>query len=84
MPPSGYSWRFSQSRMRELVEENRIWFGEDGSNVPRLKRFRSEVKDGMTPMTLWKYKEVGSSQDATKQVKDLFDGKAFFSYPKPV
>ena len=42
------------------------------------------MKDGMTPMTLWKYKEVGSSQDATKEVKEIFDGKSFFTYPKPV
>lgn len=52
--------------------------------MPRLKRFLTEVKDGITPMTLWKYKEVGSSQDATKEVKELFGGQAFFSYPKPV
>lgn len=59
--------------MQELVSDNRVWFGEAMGNVPRLKRFLSEVKDGITPMTLWKYKEVGSSQDATKEVKELFD-----------
>ncbi len=35
-------------------------------------------------MTIWKYKEVGHSQDATKEVKNLFDGASYFSYPKPV
>ena len=56
----------------------------NGQNVPSYKRFLSEVKQGVTPMTIWKYKEVGHSQDATKEVKALFDGKAFFTYPKPV
>ncbi|MFZ1360528.1 MAG: site-specific DNA-methyltransferase [Candidatus Saccharimonadales bacterium] len=83
-PPSGYSWRVSQSKFEELRADNRVWFGEDGSNVPRLKRYRSEVKDGIVPMTIWKYKDVGHSQDATKEVKDLFNGKAYFDYPKPV
>ena len=46
--------------------------------------FLSEVKQGVTPMTIWKYSEVGHSQDATKALKQLFDGKDFFDYPKPV
>lgn len=84
LPPSGYSWRYSEDRVAELVLDNRVWFGADGSNVPSYKRFLSEVKQGVTPMTIWKYKDVGHSQDATKEVKDLFGGKAFFTYPKPV
>lgn len=64
--------------------ENRIWFGESGDNVPRIKRFLTDVKQGITPMTIWKYSDVGHSQDATKRLKDLFDGKAYFDYPKPV
>lgn len=83
-PPSGYSWRFSQERTRELIEDRRVWFGVDGGGVPRYKRFLSEVKQGVTPMTIWKYKDVGHSQDATREVKDLFEGKAYFDYPKPV
>jgi len=84
LPPSGYSWRFSEEKTRELIADNRVWFGKDGNNVPAYKRFLSEVKDGVTPMTVWKYTDVGHSQDATKEVKDLFDGVAYFDYPKPV
>ncbi len=84
LPPSGYSWRVSLRKFEELVFENRIWFGEDGSNVPSIKRFLSDVKQGITPMTIWKYSEVGHSQDATKQLKEIFDGKAVFDYPKSV
>lgn len=83
LPPSGYSWRFSEKKTQELIADNRVWFGVGGSGVPRYKRFLSEVKDGVTPMTVWKYTDVGHSQDATKEVKDLFDGVAYFDYPKP-
>ena len=83
MPPSGYSWRFSKERFEEMVADNRISFG-NGNIVPRIKRFLSEVKQSVTPMTIWKYTEVGHSQDATKALKEIFDGRAVFEYPKPV
>ena len=84
MPPSGYCWRLDKNKFNEYVKDNRIWFGADGNNVPSIKRFLSEVKQGMTPMTIWKYSDVGHSQEAAQSLKKLFDGKAFFDYPKPV
>ena len=84
MPPSGYSWRLSESTLKEYIEDNRIWFGEDGNNTPRIKRFLSEVKQTVVPMTVWKYEDVGHSQSASQYLKRLFDDKAYFSYPKPV
>ena len=84
MPPSGYCWRLDKATFQKYVDDNRIWFGFDGNNVPSIKRFISEVKQGMTPMTVWKYTEVGHSQDAAQKLKKLFDGKAFFDYPKSV
>lgn len=84
LPPSGYCWRLDQKTFQEYVKDNRIWFGKDGNNVPRVKRFLSEVKQGITPMTIWKHQEVGHSQDATQGLKKIFDGKAYFEYPKPV
>lgn len=83
-PPSGYSWRFSKEKYNELITENRIWFGEDGNNVPAYKRFLSDVKDGVTPMTIWKYVDVGHSQSASQGLKKLMKDKAYFTYPKPV
>lgn len=84
-PPSGYSWRLSKSKFKEYVEDNRIWFGETGNNVPSIKRFLSELrKSGITPMTFWRYEEVGHSQDATQKLAKLFGGKKYFDYPKPV
>ncbi|WP_283575327.1 site-specific DNA-methyltransferase [Limosilactobacillus pulli] len=84
-PPAGRSWRLSQKAFRERLQDNRIWFGQDGNGVPRMKRFRSELrKTGVTPMTIWKYKEVGHSQSATQELQDLMGGKKYFAYPKPV
>lgn len=83
-PPKGTSWRVPEYRFYELQEDNRIWFGEDGSNVPRIKRFLSEVKDGTPPQTVWDYSEVGHTQDARKHIIQLFqDSDSDFATPKP-
>ena len=82
-PPEGYSWRLNKERLDEFIKDNRIWFGENGNNVPRIKRFLSEVKDGVVAQTLWTYKEVGHNQDAKKEIKNLFEGQAVFGTPKP-
>ena len=81
-PPAGYCWRFSKEKFAELIADNRIWFGEDGNNVPAVKRFLTEVKDGATAMTIWKYTEVGHNQDAKKEVKQ-FNSESVFATPKP-
>jgi adenine-specific DNA-methyltransferase len=84
MPPDGRCWLLTQERYQEFINDNRIWFGEDGNNVPRIKRFLSEVKNTVTPFTIWKYSEVGHSQDAAQKLKELFDGKDYFDYPKSI
>lgn len=84
LPPSGYCWRIDEATFNQYKNDNKIWFGEDGNNVPRIKRFLCDVKQGITPMTVWKYTEVGHSQDAAQKLKKLFDGKAYFDYPKSV
>ena len=83
-PSSGRCWLYSPEKFEELINDNRVWFGPNGDNVPAIKKFASEVKQTMTPMTIWKYTEVGHSQDASKKLMDLFDGKAYFDYPKSV
>jgi adenine-specific DNA-methyltransferase len=85
-PPESRCWVVSKVRYQELVADNRIWFGADGTNVPSLKRFLSEVKDGTVPVTWWTYQECGHNQDAKKELKDLFVGAemgAIFDTPKP-
>ena len=82
LPPNGYSWRLSKDRLKEFIDDNRIWFGKDGDNVPSIKRFLSEV-GGVVAQTLWTYQEVGHNQDAKKEIKTLFEGQALFGTPKP-
>jgi len=83
-PTDGRCWFTNQKKIQELIDDNRIWFGKDGNNVPRLKRFLSEVQNGMVPITIWQYKEVGHNQEGRQEVKKLFDDKAYFDGPKPV
>ena len=84
-PPAGRSWSLSRNAFRERLQDNRIWFGPTGDNVPAMKRFLSELrKTGITPMTIWKYTEVDHSQGATQKLAKMFDGKKYFDYPKSV
>jgi adenine-specific DNA-methyltransferase len=82
LPPKGRSWSVSKNKFDELVKEDRIWFGKDKNSVPQLKRFLTDVKDGVTPLTLWLYQEVGHNQDAKKEAK-VFNDTNVFATPKP-
>lgn len=82
MPPAGTSWRFSKDKMDSLIKDNRIWFGENGDNVPRYKRFLTDVQQGFVPLTLWFRDEVGDNQEAKKEVKQI-DPISVFGTPKP-
>ena len=84
LPPSGRSWLYTRERFEEMLADNRIYWGKDGNSVWAPKMFLSEVKQGVTPMTIWKYTEVGHSQDATKELKAIFDGESKFTYPNSV
>lgn len=81
-PPESRSWITNKETFEKLVKDNRIWFGPKGDGVPRSKKFLSEVKQGMTAMTIWKFTEVGHNQEAKKEVKQ-FNEKDPFPTPKP-
>ncbi|HET6145564.1 MAG TPA: site-specific DNA-methyltransferase [Candidatus Acidoferrales bacterium] len=83
-PPSGNCWRFTKERLAELIKDNRIWFGNDGNNVPRQKVFLKEQDEGLTPHTIWTADEVGTTDTAKRELNGLFDGIAVFETPKPV
>lgn len=86
-PPPGSYWRYSELNFKEMDRDKRIWWGEDGNNVPSIKRFLSEVKEGSVPQTLWEYEDVGHTQDAKKELISIMSftnsGEVFIS-PKPV
>ncbi len=81
-PIEGRCWMTSKENFEKLVADNRIWFGVKGDNVPRIKKFLFEVKQGVTCTTIWKCNEVGHNQDAKKEVKQ-FNSNDVFSTPKP-
>ena len=84
-PPAGRCWSLSAKAFAERLQDNRIWFGPNGDNTPRLKRFLSELKyDGMAPTSLLFYKDVGHSQEGAQEVVSLFGDKGVFDGPKPV
>ena len=82
-PPEGSSWRYSKEKYAELLNDNRITFGLKGDSMPRQKRFLSEVQEGLTPTTIWSFKDVGHTDEGKKETTNLFE-KAVFDYPKPV
>lgn len=82
-PPPGRCWLYTEPRFKEMVADNRIWFGASGNNAPRVKKFLSEVQAGLVPSTLWFYNEVGSNGSAKAEIVKLFPGQVPFSTPKP-
>lgn len=81
-PPKGTYRRFNDESMRRLDDNNEIWFGEDGKQTPQRKSFLTEVKDGVTPITIWKYKEAGHNHEANNELKEL-ELSGIFTNPKP-
>jgi adenine-specific DNA-methyltransferase len=81
-PPNGLCWRISKIKLSELIKDNRISFGLDGKNTPRLKRFLNEVKDGLVPVTLWLREDVGDTQEGVREF-NLLMPDAKFDNPKP-
>lgn len=83
-PPKGRCWIYNEERMKREIGEGNIWFGKDGSNTPRVKKFLRNAKIGLTPETIWLADEVGTSDSAKKQLMALFPDKDnIFETPKP-
>lgn len=81
-PTKGRCWSMPKGKFQDLIVGNRVWFGKGGDNIPRFKSFLNELEDGVVPLTIWKYSEVGHNQEATQEVRGL-DISGFDS-PKPV
>ncbi|ELA7830745.1 site-specific DNA-methyltransferase [Vibrio alginolyticus] len=82
-PTQGRCWLTNQERMAEWIEEGRVFFGMKGDGAPQLKRYLSEVQDGVIPNTYWSYEDVGHTDSARKELKKLFESSAPFDNPKP-
>ena len=83
-PPSGSCWRYTKEKMQEAIADNRIWFGSDGMGVPRIKKFLTEGKQGLTPETMLFADKVGTNDSAKRELVALFGGIAVFETPKLV
>ncbi|WP_310571411.1 site-specific DNA-methyltransferase [Gemmatimonas sp.] len=83
LPPNGRCWVYTKQRMEEMIADNRVWFGSAGNGAPSIKRFISDVKDGVACQTIWKYEEVGHNQEGKKEIKTLFPESIPFDTPKP-
>lgn len=82
-PPSGRCWVFNEEKMKNEIENNNIWFGKNGKGVPRIKRFLSDSKRGLTPNTLWRAEDVGTTESAKKHLKRILPSIEAFDTPKP-
>lgn len=77
---------YRKTKFGELDRDRRIWWGENGSNIPAIKRFQAEVKQGRVPQTIWFYQQVGHTQDAKKELlayTTLSESESVFQTPKP-
>jgi len=81
-PPPGRYWTISKEKFNQLDSDNRIWWGAKKDNQPRLKRFLSEVREGVVPQTIWTHEDVGHTQEAKKETL-TFNNSDVFSTPKP-
>lgn len=83
LPPQGRCWVYSLEKMQREIAKNNIWFGRDGNGVPRIKRFLSQVRRGLTPETLWTANDVGTNDFAKKHLIEMFPDEDVFDTPKP-
>ena len=77
-------WRVSFQKFTEMDKDGRIWWGKNGNNIPRIKRFLTEVMEGIVPQSIWLHDEVGHTQEAKKEVMAVVPGSEdVFQTPKP-
>lgn len=83
-PTEGRFWAFSKETFEEAREDGRVWFGKNGDSMPIIKRYLSEVQDGVAPKTWWPAAEVGSNQEAKRDhLNKLLREVKPFDTPKP-
>ncbi|MBK9636384.1 MAG: hypothetical protein IPO63_00630 [Bacteroidetes bacterium] len=73
---SGRCWLYTKAVMNEAIKDNRIWFGKDGNGVPRVKTYLDAKERGLTPESILFAEDVGTTESAKNQLKELFNGIA--------
>jgi adenine-specific DNA-methyltransferase len=81
-PAPGRAWSVARGRLDQLISEGRVYFGADGRGMPNLIRYLDE-DEGLVPWTWWPHEEVGHTDEAKKEILDLFPDAAPFDTPKP-
>ena len=81
-PPNNGNWRFNREKIERLISEDAIYFGKDGKQAPKLKRFLSDVKDGATWTSLWDFAPFNTS--GSNEMGEIFSNSTLFENPKPV
>jgi adenine-specific DNA-methyltransferase len=82
-PTQGRCWLTSKETMADWITQGRVYFGKDGIGAPQLKRYLTEVQQGLVPNTYWSYDDVGHTDSSRKELKKLFETSAPFDNPKP-
>ena len=79
-PSEGRCWLFNRDKMNEWIKEGRVAF-RDNTGAPFLKRYLSEVRQGLTLPTIMT--EFGYSQTSAAEADKIFGTKGVFEYAKP-
>ena len=84
LPPTGTYWRISKNTFNKLNADNRVWWGQDGDSIPRIKKFLAEAKSGVVPATWWPHSDAGTNAEAKQEVRELIGNTGeIFLTPKP-
>jgi adenine-specific DNA-methyltransferase len=82
-PPEGYCWKVTEDEYRILEKEERMWFGKDGKNQPRRKKYLSE-ENGIQSSTWWTHQDAGTNEEAKKELNAILGSEEASDFtPKP-
>ncbi|GAB3644834.1 site-specific DNA-methyltransferase [Ramlibacter alkalitolerans] len=82
-PPEGSCWKVIKPRFDELLAQGLIYFGKDGNAMPSRIQYLDDI-EGMVPWTWWPHEEVGHTDEARKEIQDIFGSQTAFDTPKPM
>lgn len=78
-PPLG--WRYDRTHMAQLIENQEIIWPSKSDGRPRRKKFAKDLQSQYTGMST--ILETVYNTQATRELKELFNGEDYFDFPKP-